>query len=57
MSESKLIPFVNSQGNIIELDEKLTIEDLIKLGVVAIRLAPKDEPTPLEGNWWIEKQN
>jgi hypothetical protein len=44
------IPFEDNKGNVIRLDENLTIADLVKMGVKDIRLIPEDSPLP--DNWW-----
>lgn len=49
MNDSQ-IPFEDNKGNIMQLDGKLTIADLVKMGVKEIRLMP--EGSPLPDNWW-----
>jgi hypothetical protein len=44
------IPFEDNKGNVMQLDGKLTIADLVKMGVKEIRLMP--EGSPLPDNWW-----
>jgi len=44
------IPFEDNKGNVMQLDGKLTIADLVKMGVKDIRLMP--EGSPLPDNWW-----
>lgn len=44
------IPFENNKGEQIHFSPELTIEDLVKMGVIGIRLAKVDDPLP-EG-WW-----
>jgi hypothetical protein len=49
-SDQAAIPFEDNRGNAMQLDGKLTITDLAKLGVKEIRLMP--EGSPLPDNWW-----
>jgi hypothetical protein len=49
-TECSAVPFEDNKGNIIKLDSKLTIEDLLKMGVKDIQLLPKGSPLP--NNWW-----
>jgi hypothetical protein len=44
------IPFEDNKGNVMQLDGKLTIADLVKMGMKEIRLMP--EGSPLPDNWW-----
>ena len=44
------IPFEDNKGNVMQLDGKLTIADLVKMGMKEIRLMP--EGSPLHDNWW-----
>jgi len=44
------IPFEDNKGNVMQLDGKLTIADLVKMGIKEIRLMP--EGSPLHDNWW-----
>lgn len=44
------IPFEDNKGNVMQLDGKLTIADLVKMGAKEIRLMP--EGSPLPDNWW-----
>lgn len=44
------IPFEDNKGNVMQLDGKLTIKDLVKMGVKEIRLMPQGSPLP--DNWW-----
>lgn len=44
------ILFEDNKGNVMQLDGKLTIADLVKMGVKEIRLMP--EGSPLPDNWW-----
>jgi hypothetical protein len=44
------IPFEDNKGNVMQLDGKLTIKDLVKMGMKEIRLMP--EGSPLPDNWW-----
>lgn len=40
-----------------ELNERLTIEELIKMGVTSIRLFDKKEAKELQEGWWINVEN
>ena len=44
------IPFEDNKGNVMQLDGKLTIATLVKMGMEEIRLMP--EGLPLPDNWW-----
>lgn len=51
----KTISFENNKGHIMRLDENSTIEDLIKIGVTAVRIEKPD--APLEEGWWRAEQS
>lgn len=49
------IPFEDNKGHVMQLDGKLTIADLVKMGVKEIRLMP--EGSPLPDNWWRDARS
>jgi hypothetical protein len=46
------LPFRNSKGEIVMLDDKLTMEDLVKMGIT-LKLEPKELPRPTDPKWFI----
>jgi hypothetical protein len=51
------ILFKNKHEQTMELNERLTIEELIKMGVTSIRLFDKKEAKELQEGWWINVEN
>lgn len=49
----KLILFKNNKGHTMRLNPKLTIADLVKMGMKDIKLVPKNKP--IRDNWWAHK--
>lgn len=49
--------FENNKGQMMELDAKLTIPELLKLGIDQIRLFDETEPSDLPKGWWINIEN
>lgn len=51
----KAIEFKNNKGHTIRLNPKMTLSELVKLGMINIKLVPKEKPSPLKNNWWEHK--
>ncbi len=45
-----VIPFVNNKGQVMRIPGNLTIGDLLKKGMVKIKLVPNG--TPIPDGWW-----
>jgi hypothetical protein len=45
--------FQNNKGEQMELDARLTIPDLLKMGIDQIRLFDDTNPSDLPKGWWI----
>lgn len=45
----EMIPFTDCDGNITDLPDSLTIADLVRAGLIGIRLEP--EGSPIEPGW------
>ena len=45
--------FKNKHAETMELDQNLTIKDLVKMGITSIRLFDKDQTRELPEGWWI----
>ena len=49
-SRGSAIPFENNKGERMQLAPKLTIADLVKMGVKEIRIVKAEDPLP--NGWW-----
>jgi hypothetical protein len=49
-SAGSVIPFVNNKGHVMRIPGHLTIGDLVKKGMVKIKLMPNG--TPIPDGWW-----
>lgn len=45
--------FKNKYAHTMRLDENLTIEDLLKMGITSIRLFNEDQVRELPEGWWV----
>jgi hypothetical protein len=45
--------FKNKYAHTMRLDENLTIEDLVKMGITSIRLFNEDQVRELPEGWWV----
>jgi len=45
--------FKNKHAETMELDQNLTIKDLVRMGITSIRLFDKDQTRELPEGWWI----
>lgn len=50
MSKPKLIAFSDNKGNVLNLNSKMTLEELMKIGVIKIEVVEKG--IPLADNWY-----
>lgn len=47
------ILFKNRYADTMELDQNLTIEDLLKMGITSIRLFDEEQVRELPDGWWV----
>jgi hypothetical protein len=47
---NRLIPFRDNKGNIVKFDERLTMDDLVKMGI-RLELGPPTNPVP--DGWYV----
>lgn len=45
--------FKNKYAHTMRLDQNLTIEDLLKMGITSIRLFNEDQVRELPEGWWV----
>ena len=45
--------FKNKYAHTMRLDQNLTIEDLLKIGITSIRLFDEDQVRELPEGWWV----
>jgi hypothetical protein len=45
--------FKNKYAHTMRLDQNLTIEDLLKMGITSIRLFDEDQVKELPEGWWV----
>jgi hypothetical protein len=45
--------FKNKHAETMELDQNLTIKDLVRMGITSIRLFNEDQVRELPEGWWV----